>query len=127
MIKIEITPIHMEFERMVKHRECFISLHDNRLEYYLDYDAEHPVSKDDEMMGWKEAELCKFRCSARKSDVVAIEKKMCKWHNQWNINISVSGLADDLDIYFKNDQENLADDMYEKIHNWMFNVDALPK
>lgn len=118
MAIIEIKPVNLPQQKIKGSKECQIELHNSYMRYRMEFVAEEPVDRSDESLGWKDVENS-FDIWVKKDRICTIEKWRCTNVNRWKIIISVDGMADDMNIYFRT--ESACDEVFDKLLNYVFN------
>lgn len=116
-ITIEIKPINLAQQKIKKTKEGYIELHKSYLRYRMAFIAEEPNDKSDETLGWKDVENS-FDIYTRKDKISSIEKWKCTNISRWKIIISVDGMADDMNIYFRT--EGSCQEVFNILINYLF-------
>jgi hypothetical protein len=119
--KIQIKLVDLEKQRIKKVTESVLILHENCIEYILNFDADEPQTDDDELMKdegqWKLIHN-NFHISAAKDCVAGIEKSYQTTPKLWKISIAVNGFSQDIKCYFKEEAD--AEALRQRMHDYLF-------
>lgn len=115
--EISIKLIKLTAENPVDIRDAKLILYDKYLKYFLDYDSQTLVDKEDPILGWKDAVKNYYDIYVKKSSVTAIEKFWNQHEKKWQIDIIVGG-ADDLKILFRRVEEGAAEELLQILLDW---------
>lgn len=97
----------------------FLELHQDRLRYLVEFNAEEPIIDEDISSGWQEVHNY-YDVTAIKANVCGLEMTITK-NGKWGVYIIVNGFANDLRIYFRT--KEAAASAHKKIHEWLWPPD----
>jgi len=115
-MKLTYIPCSLRAEKITSHKECYVELLEEHVFYRLEFIADLLKNTEDPMLGSEEIHTF-FDCRAKKSSINAIEIEITREGN-WCITLYILGSARDLTVYFPNDDEKKAFQMYETIYKW---------
>ena len=116
MEKIELKLIDLPNQKIIKTTCHTLELGHKYLELILDFTSEEFVNSEDKLLGTKEVKRSLHSFSL-KSKIAGVDKKYAFVDKFWTIYISVDGVADEVLIHFKTNEEATA--LYEKLKKWL--------
>lgn len=123
MDKIYISIIDMKYQKMTDVFCAYIEIHENYLRYRAKFVTDEPKDKEDLMLGEEEYNY-EWDVYIKKSSIAAVELELGTpedYDNHWLLSISPTGRAEDVRIYFNFSDKNKAEELKNKLVNWLFN------
>lgn len=115
---IPIKLISLSKQKITQSDGAQLELSKTFIRYQLKFTADEWVDLEDESMGIK-SETTDFTVVAMKKNIAGAELSLCKGGKRWVVSICVSGLATDIQIYFRRQSEVEATDLFNKIIQYL--------
>ncbi len=119
MIQIEAAPINMRNQKILSVEAGYIHLHEDSLEYKLDFICERFKDMEDENLGTEE-ERTFIHMISRKDSIVGIEMALTQY-SQYRLTVSVQGVVQDQDVFFRKKDLEKCTQAFDEINKWLFN------
>lgn len=112
--EFEIKLFELEFERPIEVLINSLKLFDTHLHLSLEYWSDDVKNEEDPQLG-RETVFKSLTQIVKRSDVVMVENRITESQN-YRIDVSVSGYAEAVQIYFETAAE--ADNMFAELTKW---------
>lgn len=119
-MKLPFVPCNMRCEKIVEARDCYVELFEDRIKYVVDFTGSYARNCDDPLQGWEQAET-RFIVHAMKAAIQTISFSITP-EGKWAVTLYISGARQDIDIYFKNKDEQKGLEFFKKLEAWWLNL-----
>jgi hypothetical protein len=119
--RINIEVIDLKFQKIHK-GSAFLEFGQKVLRYRMKFLATQPRDKEDLSLGEVEKEI-EWECCAKKEAIVAVDMFLMSpedFDQYWNVQVSIQGRYEDMDLYFKLKDKPKAMEIQRKIMQWAF-------
>ena len=123
-MKYQFELVSLRNQKIIKQYDAYIELLPDRINYKVEFSALEPVNQEDKSIG-EEKVMSFFETTARLTAISGVEldyiqatKKNKNIDSLWCISISLSGMQNDIKIYFEEDRK--AKTLRDTIVNHIF-------